>query len=110
MALEMRDGIESLATSWRAHGYELGFGVGIAKGYATLGCIGFEGRFQYSATGTVANLACRLCDSALNGQILIDAKVYAEVKAVVELEQIGELNLKGFHRPVKAYNVIKSRG
>src|SRR5216684_6107786 len=81
MAIEMRDEVASLATKWRHFGHELGFGIGIAHGYATLGCIGFEGRFQYSATGTVANLASRLCDAALNGQILVDAKVHATVKA-----------------------------
>jgi adenylate cyclase len=107
MALEMRDEVSGLTSNWRARGHELGFGIGIANGYATLGCIGFRGRFQYSATGTVANLASRLCDCARNGQILVDVKVHAEVKAMVEWEPIGELDLKGFRRPVKAYNVVK---
>jgi adenylate cyclase len=107
MALEMRDGVAKMAAKWGAYGHDLGFGVGIAHGYATLGCIGYEGRFQYSVTGTVANLASRLCDQALNGQILVDAKVHAEVKALAELEAVGELDLKGFHRPVKAFNVRK---
>jgi adenylate cyclase len=107
MALEMRDGVAKIAAKWEALGHDLGFGIGIAHGYATLGCIGYEGRFQYSVTGTVANLASRLCDQALNGQILVDAKVRAEVKAVAELEAVGELDLKGFHRPVKAFNVRK---
>jgi adenylate cyclase len=107
MALEMRDGVAKMAANWGAYGHDLGFGVGIAHGYATLGCIGYEGRFQYSVTGTVANLASRLCDQALNGQILVDAKVHAEVKALAELEAVGELDLKGFHRPVKAFNVRK---
>jgi DNA-binding response OmpR family regulator/GGDEF domain-containing protein len=105
MALEMRDGVAKIAAKWEAYGHDLGFGVGIAHGYATLGCVGYEGRFQYSVTGTVANLASRLCDQALNGQILVDAKVHAEVKALAELEAVGELMLKGFHRPVKAFNV-----
>jgi adenylate cyclase len=105
MAVAMRDGIAKLAANWRTRGHDLGFGIGIAHGFATLGCIGFEGRFQYSATGTVANLASRLCDQARNGQILVDAKVRAEVEALAELESIGELDLKGFRRPVTAFNV-----
>jgi adenylate cyclase len=109
MAIEMRDEVAKLAASWRTHGHDLGFGIGIAHGYATIGCIGFEGRFQYSATGTVANLASRLCDHALNGQILVDAKVHAEAGALAELESVGELDLKGFRRPVKAFNVRRLR-
>ena len=105
MAVEMRDQVAKLAAGWRAQGHELGFGIGIAHGYATLGCVGFEGRFQYSATGTVPNLASRLCDQARNGQILVDAKVHAQVKGLAEVESVGELRLKGFHRPVKVFNV-----
>jgi adenylate cyclase len=105
MAVEMRDAVAALGATWRSHGHELGFGVGIAHGFATLGCIGFEGRFQYSATGTVANLASRLCDQARNGQILVDAKVHAAVNGLAEIEPVGEMTLKGFHRPVKAFNV-----
>jgi class 3 adenylate cyclase len=107
MAVEMRSEVAELAAAWRMSGHELGFGIGIAHGYATLGCIGFEGRFQYSATGTVANLASRLCDAALNGQILVDPKVHAAVAAKAELESIGELDLKGFRRAVPAFNVGK---
>ena len=109
MAIEMRDEVAKLAANWRTHGHDLGFGIGIAHGHATLGCIGFEGRFQYSATGTVANLASRLCDHALNGQILVDAKVHVEAGALAELESVGELDLKGFRRPVKAFNVRRLR-
>jgi adenylate cyclase len=105
MAAAMRDGVAKLAANWRTRGHDLGFGIGIAHGFATLGCIGFEGRLQYSATGTVANLASRLCDQAQDGQILVDAKVRAEVEALAELESIGELDLKGFRRPVTAFNV-----
>jgi len=105
MAVAMRDEVAKLAASWRTHGHDLGFGIGIAHGFATLGCIGFEGRFQYSATGTVANLASRLCDQAGNGQILVDAKVRAEVESLAEVEPVGELELKGFRRPVNAFNV-----
>jgi adenylate cyclase len=109
MAVQMRDEIAELDVKWRKHGHELGFGIGIAHGYATLGCIGFEGRFQYSVTGTVANLACRLCDAARNGQILVDAKVHTSVEALSEVEPVGELVLKGFHQPVRAFNVRKLR-
>jgi len=107
MAVRMRDEIAELDAKWREHGHELGFGIGIAHGYATLGCIGFEGRFQYSVTGTVANLACRLCDAAQNGQILVDAKVHTAVETLAEDEPAGELVLKGFHQPVRAFNVRK---
>jgi adenylate cyclase len=109
MALEMRDEVAKTAAKWGEYGHDLGFGIGIAHGYATLGCIGYEGRFQYSATGTVANLASRLCDQALNGQILVDAKVHAEIKELAELETVGELELKGFRGRVKAFNVRKLR-
>jgi class 3 adenylate cyclase len=108
MAVQMRDEISKVEAKWRKHGREFGFGIGIAHGYATLGCIGFEGRFQYSVTGTVANLACRLCDVAQNGQILIDAKVHAAVEMVTEVEPAGELVLKGFHLPIRAFNVRKA--
>ena len=109
MAVEMRDAVAKLAANWREQGHQLGFGIGIAHGFATLGCIGFEGRFQYSATGTVANLASRLCDEARDGQILIDAKVHAAVEALAELDSVGELDLKGFRHPVPAFNVRKLR-
>ena len=105
MAVEMRTEVARLIAKWDRYGHDLGFGVGIAHGYATLGCIGFRGRFQYSVTGTVANLASRLCDKALDGQILVDAKVYAQVQALAELDRLGELELKGFRRPVQAFNV-----
>jgi class 3 adenylate cyclase len=105
MAVEMCEQVAKLAARWRSQGHELGFGIGIAHGYATLGCVGFEGRFQYSATGTVPNLASRLCDQARNGQILVDAKVHAQVEGLAEMESVGELSLKGFHRPVKVFKV-----
>lgn len=83
------------------------FGVGIALGYATLGKIGFEGRFDYGAIGTVTNMAARLCDEAQGGQILISQRVYAEVEEQVEAEPLGEFTLKGFHRPITAFNVLR---
>jgi adenylate cyclase len=105
MAVEMRDQVGALAAKWRKQGYELGFGVGIAHGYATLGRIGFEGRFDYGAVGTVVNLAARLCADAKDGQILIDSKVQSAIEASTSTEPAGELALKGFHRPVRAFNV-----
>lgn len=105
LAIEMRQEVTQLASKWRKHGHELGFGVGVAHGYATLGRIGFEGRFDYGAVGTVVNLAARLCADAKDAQILIDSKVQAAVEAYAETEPAGELLLKGFHRPVRAFNV-----
>jgi adenylate cyclase len=105
MAAEMRAAVSGLTAKWRKQGFELGFGIGIAHGYATLGRIGFEGRFDYAAIGSVTNLAARLCAEAKDGQILIDGKVHAAVEGVADLEPLDELTLKGFHRPVKACNV-----
>ena len=105
MAVEMRDAIAALSGTWRKRGHELGFGVGIAQGYATMGRIGFESRFDYAAVGTVVNLAARLCSEAVDGQILIDPKVQVAIEAVATTEPAGELTLKGLHRPVTAFNV-----
>jgi class 3 adenylate cyclase len=105
MAVEMRDDVAVLADKWRKHGHELGFGVGIAQGYATLGRIGYEGRFDYAAIGTVVNLAARLCGEAADGQILIDRKVQAAVETLADTQQAGQLTLKGLHRPVATFNV-----
>jgi adenylate cyclase len=105
MAVEMRDEMAALSAKWRNVGHELGFGIGIAHGYATLGCIGFAGRLQYSATGSVANLACRLCTEAHDGQILIDAKVRSAIDGLVAVESAGDLTLKGFRVPVSAFSV-----
>jgi adenylate cyclase len=110
MAIEMRDQAARLAAGWRSFGYNLGFGVGIAHGPATLGCVGYEGRFQYSATGNVANLASRLCDEAGNGQILVDANVYRAVAGIADVEACGALVLKGFSRPVETFAVRGSEG
>ncbi len=105
MAIEMRDEVARLAMKWRYFGHELGFGIGIAHGYATLGCIGFEGRFQYSVTGKVANLASRLCAEASNGEILVDANVHRAIEHLADVQARGELSLKGFSRPVKAFSI-----
>lgn len=106
MAVTMRERIGELIQHWRRRGHQLEFGVGIAMGYATLGKIGFEGRLDYGAIGTVTNLASRLCDEARPGQILVSQRVYAEVEAIAELEPVGELLLKGLARPVTAFNVV----
>src|SRR3989454_7810338 len=105
MALAMRDRVASLLGRWRKRGYELDLGVGIAQGYATIGAIGFEGRWDYGAIGTVTNLAARLCGEAKPGQILISRRLFGAVEDVVTAEPVGELVLKGFSRPVSAYNV-----
>jgi len=106
MALDMRRNLENLSEKWRKHGYQLGFGVGIAQGFATLGRIGFEGRFDYAAIGTVTNLASRLCDKAQDGQVLISQRVYLAVEELVEVEPLGALFLKGLHRSVNVYNIL----
>jgi class 3 adenylate cyclase len=98
-----------LVAQWGRQGHQLGFGIGIAHGYATLGRIGFEGRFDYAAVGTVVNLAARLCAQAADNQILIDRKVFAAVDAAFVIEPAGELMLKGLHRPTAAFNVCGLR-
>jgi adenylate cyclase len=105
MALAMRQRVAELTEKWRKRGHQLDLGVGIAQGYATLGKIGFEGRFDYAAIGTVTNLAARLCGEAAAGQILISQLVCAAVEALAVFEPIGELALKGFVKPVLAYSV-----
>ena len=110
MAVAMRDRAAELADAWRRHGYDLGFGVGVARGYATLGRIGFEGRFDYGAVGSVVNMASRLGNAAAAGQILISLRVFAEVEDVVDAEPAGELELKGFHGPQKVFNLIAVKG
>jgi GAF domain-containing protein len=106
MALEMREAIGALTETWRRLGHEIGFGIGIAHGFATLGTIGFEGRFDYAAIGTVSNVASRLCDEANPGQILISPRVLMKVENAVTVEPVGEFALKGIRRPLAAYNVI----
>jgi adenylate cyclase len=106
MALEMRVAIGALTEKWRQLGHEIGFGIGIAHGYATLGTIGFEGRHDYAAIGTVSNVASRLCDEAKPGQILISPRVLMAVKDAVAVEAVGEFELKGIRRPTAAYNVL----
>jgi class 3 adenylate cyclase len=106
MALELREVIGALTATWSRLGHEIGFGIGIAHGFATLGTIGFEGRFDYAAIGTVSNVASRLCDEAKPGQILISPRVLVAVEKAVKVEPVGEFELKGIRRPLAAYNVI----
>jgi class 3 adenylate cyclase len=106
MALELRAAIGALVDKWRRLGHELGFGIGISHGYATLGTIGFEGRFDYAAIGTVSNVASRLCDEAQPGQILISPRVLLAVENAVTVEPAGEFTLKGLRRPLPVYNVV----
>jgi class 3 adenylate cyclase len=110
MALEMRDAIGGLTETWRRWGHDIGFGIGIAHGFATLGTIGFEGRFDYAAIGTVSNVASRLCDEAKPGQILISPRVLTKVENAVKVEPVGEFVLKGIRRPLAAYNVLAQAG
>ncbi len=106
MALDMRAALSALIEKWRRLGHDLGFGIGIAHGYATLGTIGFEGRFDYAAIGMVSNVASRLCDEAKPGQILISPRVLMAVEDAVSVEPVGDFVLKGISRPLAAYNVV----
>jgi len=109
MALEMRLRVVELRKGWLKRGYDLDLGIGLAAGYATLGNIGFEGRMDYGAIGNVTNLAARLCGEALGGQILVDRKTLGRIEELVEVEPRDELVLKGFPRPVAAFNIIRTK-
>lgn len=106
MALDLRKAIMAMIEKWRRLGHDLGFGIGIADGYATLGTIGFEGRFDYAAIGMVSNVASRLCDEAQPGQILISTRVLLAVEGAIAVEPAGEFTLKGIRRPMTAHNVV----
>ena len=110
LALDMRGRVETLSQQWRRKGHVLGFGVGIASGYATLGQIGFEQRREYTAIGSVINLASRLCDEARPGQIVIGQRAFSSIEQHVESTSIGELSLKGFAKPIAAYEILSWRG
>jgi adenylate cyclase len=105
MAVAMREAAAEVIKTWRRHGHDIGFGVGISQGYATLGQIGFAERMDYTAIGTVTNLAARLCGEAKNGQILISRRVATAVEGTASLEEIGDLSLKGLSQAVAVYNV-----
>jgi adenylate cyclase len=106
MIVAMRGRLAELTVKWRKRGFELDFGAGIAQGYATIGAVGFEGRWDYGAIGTVTNLAARLCGEAKPGQVLIAQRVLASVEELVEVESVGELQLKGLLKSVPAYNIV----
>ena len=110
MSVAMRDRVAEMIAKWKKRGYELDFGVGIAQGYATIGAIGFEGRWDYGAIGTVTNLAARLCGEAKPGQILVSQRLVGSLEDLVEAEPVGDLALKGFLKPVPTFNVTRLRG
>jgi adenylate cyclase len=105
LGLGLRDAVSGLAAGWLRAGHDLALGVGIAQGYATLGRIGFEGRFDYAAIGSVTNLAARLCSEARGWQVLVTDRVLAAVEDLVESEPIGELHPKGFSRTTRVHDV-----
>jgi adenylate cyclase len=109
MALAMRERAGELGTRWRKRGHELDIGIGIAQGFATIGAIGFEGRLDYGAVGTVTNLAARLCGEAKPGQILVSQRLLGAVEELADAEPVGDLPLKGFVRPVPTFNVLRWR-
>ena len=106
MAIAMREAAQQVLKTWRRHGHNLGFGAGISQGYATLGQIGFAERMDYTAIGTVTNIAARLCGEAKDGQILVSRRVAIAVEGSAELEEIGDLSLKGLNQAVVVYNVV----
>jgi adenylate cyclase len=106
MAVEMRSAVGELMSGWRRRGFDLGFGIGVAQGYATLGRIGFEERVDYTAIGTVTNLAARLCAEAQDGQILLSKRVATAVEGIVSLEEVGNLALKGLSQAIAVYNIV----
>ena len=107
MACRLHDAFQRLRSGWSKRGYDLDLGIGVAQGYATLGAIGFEDRWDYAAIGAVTNLAARLCAEAKGGQILTNQRTYSRIEALVDAEALGELSLKGIQRPVSAYNISR---
>ena len=110
MAVALRECFVPLTAGWRKRGHDLGFSVGVASGYATLGEIGFEGRYDYGVIGSVVNLASRLCDHAERDQILISARAKLAVEDIADTDEVGDVLLKGFHAPVPVFNVLRLRG
>ena len=110
MAFIMQEDVLKLSAQWKKKGYTLGLGIGISQGYATVGAIGFEGRIDYGAIGTVTNLANRLCDLAEPGHILVSQRVFAEVEHSVFADDLGEVKLHGFKRPVRAFRLLDFKG
>lgn len=106
MAVDMRDTMTEMTADWKRRGYDLGFGVGVSAGYATLGMVGYEGRFDYTANGNGVNLASRFCDEAEDGQIIVSRNIVAELEDRVDAKPLGDLQLKGVSRPVQAFSVL----
>jgi adenylate cyclase len=106
MAVELRDEVERLSAGWAQLGYNLGCGIGIAQGFATIGTIGFPGRQDYGVVGAVNNLAARLCSKAEAGSVLVSKRVYGRVESRVVAEPVEALALKGFQSPIPAYSVL----
>ena len=106
LALAMRAAAIELSDQWRRRGADLGLAIGVAQGFATVGAIGFEGRIDYGAIGTVTNLACRLCQRAAAGEILLSHRVYSEVESIIDAQDLGELQLHGFSRPTRIFRCI----
>ncbi|MEI6201756.1 MAG: response regulator [Enhydrobacter sp.] len=110
LALEMREAVAGLIPVWSKRGHTLGFGIGMAQGYATLGRIGFEDRFDYTAIGAVINLAARLCGDAKDGQILVTGRLATAIEDVVEMEDLGEREVRGMSRPIAVHNLVSLKG
>ena len=110
MSVAMHERLAPVTAKWRKRGFDLSLGVGIAQGFATIGAIGFEGRWDYGAIGTVTNLAARLCGEAKPGQTLVSSRVLASVEDLARIEPLGELQLKGFLKPVPAFNIVGLAG
>jgi adenylate cyclase len=106
-ALEMQDAFKTLQASWTKQGHQLGFGIGISNGYATIGAVGFAGRWQYAAIGSVTNLSARLCSDAKDGEILLTSRVHLPIETQLEVEQLGEKTYKGFHKPIPVMAAVK---
>ncbi len=106
LAVAMREAVAALAQTWRQHGWRIGFGIGIAQGFATLGRIGVEGRFDYSAIGTVINTAARLCEAATDGQILVTSRIAGAVAGTAEMTELGPITFRGISRPLTIANIV----
>ncbi|MGH8562038.1 MAG: adenylate/guanylate cyclase domain-containing protein, partial [Nevskiales bacterium] len=107
MAFELRDQFEKLCQEWRRRGHSLGIGIGMASGYATVGAVGFEGRRDYAAIGTVTNLAARLCSQAEHGRILVSQRLFTKIEGLVEAENLGEREVKGMPKPIAVYSLTQ---
>jgi class 3 adenylate cyclase len=110
MAFAMQERMADLARGWRRMGHKLGFGVGISLGYATVGMVGSEGRYDYTASGTAVNLAARLCDHAADGEILLSPRACLAVEDIARTEPVGALEFKGIHAPTEVFRAVALKG